>query len=177
MKPLLPRRTALLALLALGAASAGCTINVQTPHIRPRDLQFTGASPQGLTFRVLFDTYNSNTFTLDLRDLRAHLWLDGQDVGSGVNVVRAQIPPGRWTPVTADVTVPWNGAPAFLMAGGSPMVNYTIEGEVTVEHYLSIRAPFTSRGTVPREFFMRGAVGTINSVVNQVLPGVGVQIQ
>lgn len=178
MRSELSRRAVLAMVFALGAASVGCTLDVRTPNVRPRDLQFTGVSPQGLTFRVVFDTYNSNSFTLDLRDLRAHLWLDGQDIGAGVNAVRAQLPPGRWVPVNAEVTVPWNGAPgALLGAGGAPMVNYTIRGEVTVEHYLSIRAPFETSGTVPRQFFMRGAANTLNNVVNQVLPGVGIQVQ
>lgn len=171
----LTRRNLLLALAGASAASAaGCTITAEIPQIQVRDLRFTGIDGNGLTFQVDFIAFNTNNFALDLHDLRAHLLLEGNDVGAGVSTLAAQIPTGRWTPVTAAMTVPWGGAPAFLsVAGGAPMVNYTLRGEVTVHHYVSIRAPFESSGTVPRDFFLRGATNTINSVINSVLPGFG----
>ncbi len=81
--------------------------------------------------------------------------------------------------MTANVSVPWNGAPAYLLsAAGSPMVNYTLRGQVTVEHYLSVRASFETQGQAPRQFFMQGAMNSVNSVINSVLPGFGgVQMQ
>lgn len=163
----------------MGAVGLGCTVHVESPRLQVQSMEFTGIDGSGLTFRVVIQAYNANTFTLDLRDLNAHLVLEGNDAGSSVTAVSAQLPPGRWVPVTANVTVPWGGVPQYIAAAaGSPMVNYTLEGHVTVQHYLSVRAPFSTNGTVPREFFLRGATNTINSVINSVLPGFGgVQVQ
>ena len=171
-----PRRHLLFAVVCLASLfSVGCTITAEIPQIQARDLRFTGVDAAGLTFQVDFIAYNTNTFTLDLHDLRAHMIIEGNDLGSTVSAVAAQIPPGRWTPVTATMTLPWNGVPAsLLVAGGSSaQLRYTLQGEVTVDHYISIRAPFETHGTVPRDFFMRGATSTINNVINSVLPGFG----
>ena len=171
----LTRRNLLLALAGASALSAvGCTITAEIPQIQVQSLRFTGADGSGLTFQVDFIAFNTNTFALDLQDMRAHLFLEGNDVGAGVSALAAQIPTGRWTPVSATMTVPWGGAPAFLAAAaGSPNVNYTLRGEVTVQHYISVRAPFETSGTVPRDFLTRGATGAINNVINSVLPGFG----
>lgn len=169
------RRHLLLAAAGLAAlSSVGCTITAEVPQIQARELRFTGVDPAGLTFQVDFIAYNTNTFTLDLHDLRASMIIEGNDLGSTVSAVSAQIPPGRWTPVTATMTLPWNGVPAsLLVASGAPQLNYTLRGEVTVDHYVSIRAPFETHGTVARDFFMRGATATINNVINSVIPGFG----
>lgn len=172
------RRTCL-ALGLLGALAGGCTISVEQPQIQVQNMEFTGINNQGLGFRVTFIAYNSNSFTLRLRDLNAHLLLEGNDAGSSVTVLGAELPTGRWVPIAANVVVPWAGAPQYLMtAAANPNVNYTLDGHVTVEHYLSIRAPFQTSGTVPRSFFLGGAATTINSMINSVLPGFGgVQVQ
>lgn len=172
------RRSLLLIPLALAAASVGCTVHVETPRITARDLRFVGMDNNGLSFDVNFSAYNANTFELDIRELNATLWLEGNHVGAGVSNVVARLPPMRETPVTGRVTIPWHGAPAYLMAAaGSPVVNYQIRGDVRVHHYLSIRAPFESAGTVPRDFFLRGAQNAVNGVLNSLLPGMGVQVQ
>lgn len=44
-----------------------------------------------------------------------------------------------------------------------------------VHHYLTIRAPY-STGTVPRDFFLRGAQNAVQGVLNSILPGMGVQM-
>lgn len=173
MTSVINRRWALAAVL-LGCASAAGCISVETPQIQVQSLNFTGIDGQGLQFHVVFNTYNPNGYNLNLQNLNARLILDGNDVGSSVTVVSAALPPQRWVPVSANVTVPWSGAPAWMLAAaGQPMVNYTIEGSVTVEHYLSIRASFTQSGQMPREFFMRGATNTVNQMINSVLPGFG----
>lgn len=170
-----PTRRHLLVALGLAAlSSAGCTVTAEIPQIQARELRFTGVDAAGLTFQVDFIAYNTNTFTLDLHDLQARMIIEGNDIGAGVAAVAAQIPPGRWTPVSATMTIPWGGVPAsLLVASGAPQLNYTLRGEVTVDHYVSIRAPFETHGTVARDFFMRGATNTINSVINSVLPGFG----
>ncbi len=169
------RRHVLLAALGLAAlSSAGCTVTAEVPQIQARELRFTGVDAAGLTFQVDFIAYNTNTFTLDLHDLQARMFIEGNDIGAGVSAVAAQIPPGRWTPVSATMTIPWGGVPAsLLVASGAPQLNYTLRGEVTVDHYVSIRAPFETHGTVARDFFMRGATNSINNVINSVLPGFG----
>lgn len=171
------RRYALAAAAVAALSSAGCTIHVEQPRITPRDMQFTGIDGSGLVFQVTFNAYNPNTFELVLRDLDAHLWLQGNDVGSSVNSVGATLPPMQEVPVTARVTLPWNGAPTWLLAaGGSPMVEYTLRGQVTVERYISVRASFETAGTVPRSFFLQGAAGSVNGILNSFgLPGVVVQ--
>lgn len=171
----LSRRHLLLVAAGLAALAApGCTVTAEIPQIQARDLRFMSADPSGLTFQVDFIAFNTNTFTLDLHDLRARMFIEGQDIGAGVSAVAAQIPPGRWTPVSATMTIPWGGVPAsLLVASGAPQLNYTLQGEVTVDHYVSIRAPFQTQGTVARDFFMRGATGAINNVINSVLPGFG----
>lgn len=169
------RRQLLVAAVGLASLSAvGCTVTAEIPQIQARELRFTSADASGLTFQVDFVAFNTNSFTLDLHDLRARMLIEGNDVGAGVTAVAAQIPPGRWTPVSATMTIPWGGVPAsLLVASGSPQLNYTLQGEVTVDHYVTIRAPFETRGTVPRDFFLRGAASTLNSVINSVLPGFG----
>jgi LEA14-like dessication related protein len=163
----------------LGALGSACTISVEAPQLQAQSLEFTGIDGNGLTFRVVFNAYNPNMFDLNVSSLNAHLLLEGNDAGSSVTSVGAALPARRWVPVTANVTVPWSGAPAYLLtAASSPVVNYTLEGQVTVEHYLSVRASFSTSGSAPREFFLRGAMGSVNSVINSVLPGFGgVQVQ
>lgn len=171
------RRYVLAATAAVAISSAGCTIHVEQPRITPRDMQFTGIDGSGLVFQVTFNAYNPNTFELVLRDLDAHLWLQGNDVGSTVSALGATLPAMQEVPVTARVTMPWNGAPAWLLtAAASPMVEYTLRGQVTVERFISVRANFETAGTVPRSFFMQGAAGTVNNLLNSFgLPGVQVQ--
>ncbi len=166
------RRSLLLIPLALAAVSVGCTVHVETPRITARDLHFVGMDANGLSFDVNFSAYNANTFELDIRELNATLWLEGNHIGAGVGNIAARLPPMRETPVTGRVTIPWNGAPGFLMtAAASPMVTYQIRGDVRVHHYLSIRAPFETSGTVPRDFFLRGAQNAVHGVINSILPG------
>ncbi len=172
------KRRAFLAMALLGALAGGC-IHVEAPQLQAQSMEFTGIDGNGLAFRVVFNAYNPNSYELNIRELNAQLTLDNNDAGSSVTAVGTVLPPQRWVPVTANVIVPWNGAPAYLMAAaGSPTVNYTLHGQVVVEHYLSLRASFTTSGSVPREFFLRGALGSVNSVINSVLPGFGgVQVQ
>lgn len=173
------KRRAFLVMAVLGAFGSGCVISAEAPQLQAQSLEFTGIDGNGLAFRVVFNAYNPNAFDLNISSLNAHLYLEGNDAGSSVTAVGAALPARRWVPVTANVSVPWNGAPAYLMAAaGSPVVNYTLRGQVTVEHYLSIRASFETQGQAPREFFMRGAMNSVNSVINSVLPGFGgVQMQ
>lgn len=161
------------------ALATACSITVEQPRIQVQGMEFTGISNQGLSFRVSLIAYNSNSFTLRLRDLNARLLLEGNDAGSAVTVLGAELPTGRWVPVSANVVVPWAGVPQYLLtAVANPNVNYTLDGNVTVDHYLSVRAPFQTSGTVPRAFFLGGAANTINSMVNSVFPGVGgIQVQ
>src|SRR5207253_658173 len=82
----LSRRHLLLVVAGLAAASsAGCTITAEIPQIQARDLRFTGIDPAGLTFQVDFIAYNTNSFTLDLHDLRARMIIEGNDIGAGVS--------------------------------------------------------------------------------------------
>ncbi|MBL8603866.1 MAG: LEA type 2 family protein [Myxococcales bacterium] len=171
------RRSLLLLPLVLGLASMGCTIHVETPRLTARDMHFVGFDNNGVVFDVSFMAYNNNGFDLDLRDMNANLWIEGNHVGSSVTTLAAHLPVRREVPVQARVTVPWQGAPAYLMAGlGQPVVNYQLRGEVTVQHYLSVRASFETAGQVPREFFLRGAQNGLNNVLQSVLPGMGVQM-
>jgi LEA14-like dessication related protein len=141
-------------------------------------MEFTGASAQGVTFRVTISAYNPNTFDLNLRDLNARLILDGNDVGSAVTVMGVSLPARNSIPVTTNVTIPWNGIPNTLMAAAmNPTVSYTLEGQVTVDHYLSIRASFATQGTVPRSIFLQGAMGSMGGMINSVLPGLGGMIR
>lgn len=172
------RRTFLSALTAIGAAATGCTIHVESPQLQAQSMEFTGIDGNGLAFRVVMNAYNPNGFDLTIRELNAHLLLDGNDAGSSVTAVGAALPAQRWVPVTCNVVVPWRGAPGYLMSAmGSPTVNYTLEGQVTVEHYLSVRASFSTTGSAPREFFLRGAMNSVGGMINSVLPGFGVTAQ
>jgi LEA14-like dessication related protein len=172
------KRRAFLAVALLGALAGGC-IRVEAPQLQAQSMEFTGIDGNGLAFRVVFNAYNPNGYELNIRELSAQLTLDNNAAGSSVTALGVVLPPQRWVPVTASVVVPWNGAPAYLMAAaGSPTVSYTLQGTVVVEHYLSLRASFATRGTVAREFFLRGAAGSVNSMINSVLPGFGgVQVQ
>lgn len=171
------RRLVYAATAALAISSAGCTIHVEQPRITPRDMQFTGIDGSGLVFQVNLNVYNPNTFSLDLRELNAHLWLQGNDVGSTVTSIGGSLPAMQEVPISTRVTMPWSGTPAWLLtAAASPMVEYTLRGEVTVEHVISVRTSFETAGTVPRSFFMQGAAGTVNGILNSFgIPGVVVQ--
>jgi LEA14-like dessication related protein len=167
------------ALVGLALAATGCTIHVEQPQITPQTLDFRAIDGQGLHAHVTFQAYNSNTFELRLRELEAELFLEGNSVGSTAqNLGAFTLPPGHWTPVEADVVIPWSGAPGYLMtAMGQPQVRYTMRGQVTVDHYLSVRTSFEQEGVAPREFFLRPAVGAVNNLLNSVVPGLGVQVQ
>jgi LEA14-like dessication related protein len=171
------RRCVLAVTAVVALSTTGCTIHVEQPRITPRDMQFTGIDGSGLVFQVTFNAYNPNPYELILRDLDAHLWLAGNDVGSTVTSLGATLPAMQEVPVTARVTMPWGGAPASLLAtAGSPMVEYTLRGEVTVERYITVRTGFETAGTVPRSFFLQGAMGTVNGLLNSFgIPGVQVQ--
>ncbi len=173
---ILSRRT-LLAALAASSLAASCTLSAEMPQLQARNMTFTGSDASGLTFQCDFIAFNTNGFALDLENLHANLIIEGNDVGAGVAALSAQLPPGRWTPVSATVTVPWNGVPAFLLAAAaSPTVNYTMRGEVTVHRFITVHPRFETSGTIPRDLFLRGAANTINGLLNQVVPGLGVQV-
>lgn len=168
------RTLALAATAALAFSATGCTIHVEQPRINPRSMQFTHIDASGLHFTVTLAVYNANTFALDLRELDAHLFLQGNDVGASTSALSASLPAMQEVSVTTQVTLPWNGAPGWLLAtAGSPMVEYTLRGDVTVQHYLSVRTSFETAGTVPRSFFMQGAANSVNGLLNSFgIPGV-----
>lgn len=157
----------------------GCSVNVETPQLTPERMEWQGVDPGGVTMRVHFNAYNPNSFELPLRDLNAHLYLNDQDTGTAVTNLNIALPPRRWVPVTADVRVPWQGVPGMLLtAVTQPVIPYRLEGEVTAERYITVRASFVQQGTVEREFFTRSAGGVLGGAVNAVAPFLqGVQVQ
>lgn len=178
MACVIDRRRALAA-LGCGALIAACPLSIEPPQLRTRRAEFTGVDGDDLQFRVELDAYNPNGFELAVRRLDARLVLDGHDAGSSVTSLSVSLPPMRWVPFTANVTVPRHGAPSYLLLPEwSPVVAYALEGRVTAEHQIAVRATFVHHDVLPREVFLRSASSTVNNMASSVLPGFGgVQMQ
>ena len=163
-----------LALSAFAALLLGCSMHVETPRLTIQSAQLVGAGTGGVTFRTTFAAYNPNDFELPLRDLQATLTLAGTEAGTSVTILSATLPPLREVPVQTDITIPLSSLPATAIAAFTqPEIEYTLDGSVTVHHYLTVRASFRLNGRMPSTFLRQTATQSINSV----LGAFGVQVQ
>jgi len=165
-----------LSILVLAALGAGCNLHVERPVLRPRAIAWQSVDASGLRFRVTIAAYNPNTFELPLRDLRARVTLDGIDAGSSVSNLAARLPPRREIDITADLAIPWGGLPATaLTLITRQSLRYRLDGEVTVDHYLTVRTRFTQEGTMDRSIVLGPALNTVRGFVQGLFGSSGGQ--
>ncbi|MEZ4371903.1 MAG: LEA type 2 family protein [Polyangiaceae bacterium] len=165
------RRTALLGvMLALGAsfASAGCS-KPQPPTITPKKGTIQSVGPTGVTLRLEFDAYNPNGFDLNVQSVKAKVTFDSSIKLSEVTSPTAiSLPSKATSPLTADVTIPFNSLPALMsLAASKTEVPYVIEGTVTVGgKSLNVNLPFTMKGVVTQQQLVTAGMNSL-----QGLPG------
>ena len=138
--------------LSLALASSGCTLHVEHPRIHVTDVAVTGARIDGLVVHVGLAAYNPNAFELPMRDLDAMITIGADRAPAHIDHLDTVLPPQREIPVAVDVLVPWRTIPhALASARSDSALAYHLEGNVTVHHYIDVRAHFARDGSIPRE--------------------------
>ena len=154
--------------LGAGLAAAGCS-KPEPPTLTPKKGTIRAVGPAGVTLRLEFDAYNPNGFALSVQSVKAKATFDDsirlQEVTSPTAI---SLPAKATSPLTADVTVPFDSLPALMtLATSKTEVPYVIEGTVAVGGKdLNVNLPFTLKGKVTRQELVTAGM---NSIPN--LPG------
>jgi hypothetical protein len=156
-----PRPWVLFAVASLTLMTAqGC---VHKPEVKLHHAEIRAASMYGLGMEVFLIINNTNSYDVQLRNIRANVTLASR---YGVPL---QFSPNRWLPanqatlVAVPMTVPWGVVPGLIAASaGSMTVPYTVKGsaDVTAIRSVGIESddyPVDEEGTIPRQAFVDAA--------------------
>ncbi len=163
--------------LALGAglATGGCS-KPEPPTITPKKGTIQSVGPTGVTLRLEFDAYNPNGFDLNVQSVKAKITFDGSIKLSEVTSPTAiSLPSKATSPLSADVTIPFNSLPALMsLAASKTEVPYVIEGTVAVGgKSLNVNLPFTMQGKVTQQQLVTAGVNSIPNIpgLKGLIPG------
>ena len=130
-------RWGLAVVLALGAATAGCSAfrgSWKEPVVTFRDLKLVGVGTSGGSLEIQLSVYNPNSFRLDGTRLTYNLAVDSIAVGNGVLDQAFTVQEDDSTIVRLPVSFTYAGLGAAgrqLMQTGA--VNYRVTGDITVD--------------------------------------------
>ena len=140
--------------------SLGC---VRKPEVKLHHAEIRAASMYGLGMEVFLVIDNTNSYDIQLRNIRASVTLAQR------YPVPLQFSPNRWLPanqatiVAVPMTVPWGVVPGLIAASaGSLTVPYTVKGSADVTAIRSVGVesddyPVDETGTIPRQAFVDAA--------------------
>lgn len=134
---------------------SGCA-HLNAPSVTARNAQLTGASPGGLSVRVVVDLYNPNQVDLAVRALTADVEVAGTFLGTfEQNAETWVLPAQQHTQLEADFLVPFRAAPALLSAAiFAGEIPYRVEGTVDLSG-VPFDVPYTYEGTIGRAFLLQ----------------------
>ncbi len=152
-----------LASLILASLVFACSRPV-APTIAAERATVTSLDATGIGLDVELAATNPNPADLSVRELTAHLVLDGnREIGTVTVPDTITLAAGKTTPVSVRVSLPWTdlGALAPLALSGTD-VPYAIDGTLSLTGALqSVGIPFRLAGTIPREQIVRAAIPSI----------------
>ncbi len=138
---------------------------VRKPDVKLHHAEVRAASMYGLGMEVFLVIDNTNSYDIQLRQLRATVTLAQRYAVP----VQFSPPPNSWmganraTIIAVPLMVPWAMVPALIAASaGSPVVPYTVRGtaDVTAIRAAGIESddyPVDEKGTIPRQAFVDAA--------------------
>lgn len=101
-------RVVVVALIAVAVTLASCS-DVQEPVVTMTGLDFNGISTEGLSFDLLLDVQNPNTFGASISRLEYEIQLDGVEVATGKQVDAIEVEAGQTVEVGIPFIVVWGG--------------------------------------------------------------------
>ncbi len=160
---------AIIVFLAL-SASLGCS-KPKAPQLTPKEAVVTSVDVLGFEMRVKMDVYNENDFPLTVRDVAAHVVLNGaQDLGTMKVVEPITLAANTHTLVDVPMTVRWKGALGFAsLAQATRPVPYTVDGTANIGgDRLNLQLPFRLEGRITPEQVKEAVTRSLEK-----LPGLG----
>jgi LEA14-like dessication related protein len=150
----IPRRLAIVALVACAALpSLGCR-KPEPPRVTPKEARIVAVSAAGMDVLMKVEAFNPNASTLSARSVTATARLDGRwEMGSITIAKPVVLPPNAATTLDVPVMLPWKDIGALSALATTPRpVPYAIEGTVQISgERLNIDVPFAVTGTITRE--------------------------
>lgn len=146
------RRFAAVIALALGVgAFAPACSKPQPPQLTPKEAKITSIDVSGFDMRVKMDAFNPNGFDLSVRNVVAHVVVDGnQDLGTVTASQVINLPANAHTLIDVPMNVKWKGLGGLAqIAAAKRPVPYTVDGTANVGgERLNVDVPFKLQGTI-----------------------------
>ncbi len=136
------------AILAAGAALAGCALATATPpSVDILDVHLTGIDLTEQQLAVTLCVTNPNASELAFRRVSADFDVSGSPLAAGVSVLAVRLPPLSSTvvPFTVVTTVQ-NLGPQLLGVFRTGSVNYRVHGTVTLQGDFGLTVPYSRSG-------------------------------
>lgn len=171
----MPALVSLSLALGVGFVTSGCS-KPEPPTITPKKGTIQAVGPTGVTLRLEFDAYNPNGFDLNVQSVKAKVTFDGSiKLAEVTSPTAISLPSKATSPLTADVTVPFNSLPALMsLAASKTEVPYVIEGTVAVGgKSLNVNLPFTMKGKVTQQELVTAGMNSIPNIpgLKGLIPG------
>jgi len=156
-------------------AAAGACSKPQPPQLTPKEAKVTSVDIAGFDMRVKMEAFNPNGVDLSVRNVTAHVIVDGnQDLGTVTASQPFNLPANARTVIDVPMTVKWKsvGNLASIASAKRP-VPYTVDGTATVggEH-LNVDVPFKMNGVMTAEQLQQAGMKSLQGIPGlQGLPG------
>ncbi|HEU4410406.1 MAG TPA: hypothetical protein VFS43_34445 [Polyangiaceae bacterium] len=154
-----PRPWVIFALASL--ASTALQACVRKPEVKLHHAAVRGATMYGLGMDVFLIINNTNSYDVQVRNVRATVTLARQYAVPLQFSPNTVLPSGRSVVLAVPMMVPWAVVPGLVAASaGSPTVPYTVRGnaDVTALGFVDRdEYPVDEAGTIPRQAFVDAA--------------------
>ena len=152
----------------------GCT-KPKNPQLTPKEVTVTSVDITGFDMRVKMEAFNPNGFDITVRNIVAHVILNGtQDLGTVTASQPITLPANARTPIDVPMNVKWKGLGGLAsLAQARAPVPYTVDGTATVGgESLNIDLPFKLEGKITPEQVQQAAAKSLQGIPGlQGLPG------
>jgi hypothetical protein len=154
-----PRPWVLFALASLALTPLSAC--VKKPELKLHHAEIRAASMYGLGMEVFLVVNNSNSYDVQVRNIRATVTLANQYSVPLQFSPNSVLPSGRSVIIAVPMTVPWAMLPGLITASsGSATVPFRVRGnaDVTAMGFIDRdEYPVDEEGTIPRQAFVDAA--------------------
>ena len=165
---------AVMVVVLASAGISGCT-KPKNPQLTPKEVAVTSVDISGFDMRVKMDAFNPNGFDITVRNIVAHVILNGtQDLGTVTASQSITLPANAHTPIDVPMNVKWKGLGGLAsLAQARGPVPYTVDGTATVGgESLNVDLPFKLEGKITPEQVQQAAAKSLQGIPGlQGFPG------
>jgi hypothetical protein len=134
---------------------------VRKPEVKLHHAEVKAATMYGLGMEVYLIIHNTNSYDVQVRNIRATVTLARQYPVPLYFSPNSVLPSGRQIVLAVPMTVPWSIVPGLVAASaGSQVVPYTVRGNADVIALGFVERdeyPVDEAGTIPRQTFVNAA--------------------